>query len=305
MTRAIDVRQLRYFVAVAQERSFRRAAERLHLTQPPLSRQIAELERQLGVRLLARDTRRVQLTAAGELALREFAAALGRFDASVARVAAAAPAAGRLRLGVLYWSDLKALAGVERRLKTAGLCAGLDVHTTSSHEAVAAVQRGELDAAVVAAPTDLHRLDGTVLGTARLAAFVPAASPLARRRVLALKDLETLPPFFRFARHFNPRLHDHFTQQYEAHGFRPRELAGASEAMGVLAQIARGRGCTCMPDLAARYRYAGVVRRPLREAVTMDLALVVSPRLDPALRATLFASARRLLPAAWRRRQKT
>lgn len=297
MTRSIDIRQLRYFVAVAQERSFRRAAERLHITQPPLSRQIGALEAALGARLLARDTRRVALTAAGELALREFERIVHDFDATLERVAGAAPAAATLRLGVLYWSDLKALKGLEQELKRAGGAAALDVHTVTSHEGVAAVRRGTLDAALVAAPTETHGLPSTVVGKVRMAAFVPAASALARRRQVSLRDLNELPPFYRFRRQVNPLLHDHFARQFDAHGFRPRALAVAPEVMGVLAQIASGRGCTCMPDLASHFRYAGVARRPLRETVTMDLALVVSPRLDPAAAAALSRVARQMARA--------
>ncbi len=301
MNRRVDARQLRYFIAVAQERSFRRAAERLHITQPPLSRQISELESALGVRLLARDTRRVELTAAGELALREFENAIGRFDAALDRVAKAAPAASKLKLGVLYWSDLKALRSLEQALKRTARLPGLDVRTVASHEGVAAVRRGELDASLIAAPTETHGLPCTIVGSVRMAAFIPAASPLARRRKLSLQDPEQLPPYYRFRRHVNPLLHEHFARQLEAHGFRPGETAAAPELMGVLAQIARGRGCTCMPDLASRFRYAGVVRKPLQEKVTMDLALIVAARLDPHVKAALTKAVRQMVRRMQRR----
>jgi DNA-binding transcriptional LysR family regulator len=298
MTRSIDIRQLRYFVAVAQERSFRRAAERLHITQPPLSRQIGELESALGTRLLARDTRRVELTSTGELALREFEALVHEFDAAVERVAKSAPAASRLRLGALYWSDLKSLQGLKAALTRSGHPAGVDVHTVASHEGVAAVRRGTLDASLIAAPTETHGLPCTVVGKLRMAAFVPAASTLARRRQLSLQDLNGLPPFYRFRRQVNPLLHDHFARQLATHGFRPRALAAAPEVMGVLAQIASGHGCTCMPDLPNHFRYAGVVRRSLREDVTMDLALVISPRLNPATADLLLQAVRRMVRPA-------
>ncbi len=302
MTRAIDIRQLRYFIAVAQERSFRRAAERLHITQPPLSRQIGELESALGTRLLARDTRRVELTSTGELALREFEALVHEFDAAIDRVAKAVPAATRVRLGVPYWSEVKALRRLEGMLKLAGCAAGLDVHTVASHEGVNAVRRGNLDASIIAAPTETHGLLCSVFGTVRMAAFIPARSTLARRRRLSLQDLQQLPPYFRFRRQVNPLLHDHFARQLAAHGFRPRELAPAPELMGVMAQIASGRGCTCMPDLASSFRYAGVVRKPLREKITMDLALVVSRRLDAAVNAALLKGVRQMVRTLQHRR---
>src|SRR5512139_2520758 len=110
MNRTIDLRQLRYFVAVAEELNFRRAAERLHITQPPLSRQVGELERALGVQLLERNTKAVQLTPAGEVALQEFRTLLAACDAAMERVSNTKVAPKRrLRLGMVYWSDLAGL----------------------------------------------------------------------------------------------------------------------------------------------------------------------------------------------------
>ena len=86
--RSIDIRQLRYFLVLAEELNFRRAAERLHLTQPPLSRQIAALEQALGVALLDRSGPLTRLTAAGEQARAAFAQAVQAFDAALAGVAA-------------------------------------------------------------------------------------------------------------------------------------------------------------------------------------------------------------------------
>lgn len=297
MNRTIDLRQLRYFLAVADECSFRRAAERLHITQPPLSRQVAELEQALGVPLLVRSTRRVQLTAAGELAQREFGRLLAAVEAAVARVAGQAAAAPLLRLGVLYWIDLQALPAIERRLRAAGAAAGLAPSTMTSHESIKALRRGALDAALVVHPIDARGLDVAVVGALRLAAYVPAASKLARRRVVSLPELVEVSPFHRFRRSFNPPLHDFLLRQYEAHGFRPRQVVPALEAMGVLAQIGAGRGCTCMPEALARHRARGVAVRRLREDVFIELALVTPPRLDPMLREALCSSVRRLLPA--------
>lgn len=291
MNRAIDIRQLRYFVAVAEEASFRRAAERLHITPPPLSRQVRELERALGTPLLERNTRRVRLTPAGELARREFARLVAAFDATVARVAGQVAAQPVLRLGVPYWFDLKGLPAFERALRAAGGVSGLTVDSMNGPEAVKAVRAGRIDAALVVHPIDARGLDATVVGAVRLAAFVPAAAPLARRRLLSLHDLNAAPPFFRFRRSVNPPLFDHLARQYAAHGFRPAREAPAPEAMGVFAQIGAGRGCTCMPEPITKNRYRGVVARRLREAVSIELALVTAPPLPAPLRERLRAAA--------------
>jgi len=298
MKSAISLRQMRYFVAVAQEQSFRLAAERLHLTQPPLSRQVSELEAALGVVLLQRDSRGVRLTAAGSVALKEFRTLLAQADAALERIAAQRDALPRLRLGLMNWLDMAQLAQLEQRLQRQGLVASVESRLMPSHEAVAALQGGKLDAAMVAAPMETQGLPSTVLTQLRLAAFVPQDSALARRRQVSLRDLNQVPPFYRFRRSISPLLFDHFDRQYQAHGFVPAQEVAAPEVFGVFARIAAGQGCTCMPTALAVRRYAGVARRTLRERVTMDVALVTRPDMDAALQAALVAAARALVPAA-------
>jgi DNA-binding transcriptional LysR family regulator len=298
MSRSIDLRQLRYFVAVAEELSFRRAAERLHLTQPPLSRQVAELEAALGTVLLERDTRSVTLTAAGEVALRDFRSLLAAFDAAIERVARTKKAPKpRLRLGMVYWSDLAGLASFEQALRATALVTAVDLMSLASHESIAALKRGDLDAGLVAGPLDTQGLPHQVIGRQRQVAFVPASHPLARRRSISLHDLMQLPAFFRFRRRDNPVLYDHFARQYAAIGFRhPAEMPGEG-AMGLLAQIAAGRGATIMPRAVAARPYPGVAAIELREEISVDLLFVVGAHVDPPLRDALFALASRLVPA--------
>ena len=295
---SVSLRQMQYFVAVAEERHFGRAAARLHLTQPPLSRQVAELEATLGMPLLLREPRQLRLTPAGEHVLKEFRKLLAATEASLRRLAGLRETLPTLRLGLLNWLDLHRLAALEQRLKRAGLVAGLHGDLRPSHEALAAVQAGRLDAALVAAPVDAPGLVQVPLGRLRMMAVLCARSPLAKRRTLALDDLNDEPPFYRFRRALHPRLWDHFELQYRRHGFRPRQESPGPEVMDTLARIAAGHGCTLMPEPLAVRRYAGVVRRPLREGVTMEVALVMSATLATPLRAALGDAAAMLMPKA-------
>jgi DNA-binding transcriptional LysR family regulator len=296
MSRSIDLRQLRYFVAVAEELNFRRAAERLHITQPPLSRQVAELEAALGAALLERTKKSVQLTPAGQAALQEFRTLLAAFDAAMERVAhtQAAPRR-RLRLGMVYWSDLAGLAAFEEAAIATRLVTGVDVISLASHEAMAALKRGDLDAALVTGPQDTEGLAHRTLGRERHSAFVPQSHPLASRHRVSLHDLKELPAFFRFRRADNPLLYDHFARQYAAIGFRHPHEAPAVGAMGLLAQIAAGRGGTIMPRAIAARPYPGVAVLELDEEITVDLLLVVGAHIDASLRQTVLDLGARLI----------
>jgi len=250
LTTAISLRQMRYFVVLAQECHYGRAAQRLHMTQPPLSRQIADLEAALGVALLVRSPREVRLTDSGRLAVVEFSAVLERAQAALQSLAAQRETLPTLRLGLLNWLQLDGLPALQARLQRQGLAAAVDTELLASHEAVTALRAGHLDAALVVAPVAADGLRVQTLARLRMVALVPSSSPLARRRVLSLHDLNTAPPFYRFRRSVSPALWDHFERQYQALGYTPVQEALAGDVMGTLARIASGGGSTLMPEPA-------------------------------------------------------
>lgn len=293
--RRIDLRQLRYFLAVAEEANFRRAAERLHLTQPPLTRQIAALEQALGVRLLERDTVGTRLTRAGERAQREFGRLLAQADAAFERVARAeAEAPRRLRVGVLWWADLSVFAGFERALQAALGPTTVEPVLAPSVELLRRLRRGRLDAALIALPQTLDGLPVRNVARVEHVAVIPARHPLARRRAVRLRELATLPAFLRFRRGANPLLYDHFSRLYARAGFRPQVERQAPGTEETIAQIAAGRGCTVMPAAFARRRHPGVAARRLLDDVHLDVAMVVAPQLPSAVATALLRHAGRL-----------
>lgn len=296
--RSIDIRQLRYFLAVAEALSFRRAAERLHLTQPPLSRQIAALEAALGVALFERQAGRIRLTAAGQLARSEFAQAVSAFDAALQQVAAPALAARtRLRLGLPWWVDMSRFSAVEQALAQDTPALQIEPVLADSLELLALLQRQELDAAVLTLPLELQGLAHQRLLSLPHVALIPAAHPLARKRALHLRDLEALPAFLRFKKHRNPALWLHYQRQYDALGFRPAREIDAPGSTATIAQIAAGRGGTVMPAAFARQKYPGVLARRLLDPVHVELHLVLAEGLTPALAARLQAQSEVLAAA--------
>ncbi len=290
--RSVDIRQLRYFVAVAEELSFRRAAERLHISQPPLSRQVAALEAALGVALLQRDTRLVRLTPAGEVALREFGKVLQRFEESLCRVVSVQQAAPqRLRIGVLWWADLTSFAPFEQRLMRATGIRTIEPVVGQSVELLGLLRRGEVDAAMVVLPCRTEGMRLHPIARAHHVALIPASHRLARKRAIRMRDLEALPAFLRFRRRDNPTLYDHFSRLYRAIGFRPPREEAAQGTVATLSQIAAGRGCTVMPRIVARRSHPGVAARRLLDEVYVDIVLVTAEELEPSLQEALQRAA--------------
>jgi DNA-binding transcriptional LysR family regulator len=185
----LEVRQLRYFVAVAEELHFGRAAERLGMAQPPLSRAIRELEQQLDVLLLQRTTRQVTLTPAGRVLLRDARSALDAISAAGRRAQHAGEPAPRLRLalkpdidGGLLPRILDAYAGEEAALP-------VELVLGRFGEQAQAVRDGRADTALLLAPFDDRGLDYHPLVTEPFLLAMAAADPLASRPSLRLADL--------------------------------------------------------------------------------------------------------------------
>ncbi|AKU24376.1 LysR family transcriptional regulator [Massilia sp. NR 4-1] len=318
--RKLDTRSLQIFSAVATCLSFRQAADQLHMTQPPLNRAVRELEQRLGARLFERDTQGVALTPAGAALLPLAQHILGLLDAAEDAVRAAASgnaqrhpaqaaAAGRagqagrpvalprLRLGLTTSVE----SGLFRPFTDAlAASATLDLHFDSSPRLVAALRNGRLDAAVIALPTRSHELDVLPLGPQPMLAALPSAHPLARRRRLALRDLQDTPLFW-FERARQPAFFDHCHKVFRHHRFAPVFLREPHDHHVLLGDVAAGRGVALLPASFAALRRKGVAYRALDEGAELAVGLgLASAGTHPAL-AALRAQARRMLggePAA-------
>jgi DNA-binding transcriptional LysR family regulator len=177
----VEIRHLRYFVAVAEELNFGKAAVRLHVAQPGLSQQIKSLEADLGVRLFDRNKRRVYLTQAGSLLLAEAYAVLSRFDQCVETMRQARTGVRRATVRVGMWGEFSrswgpALVGEVRRRYPELLLA---IEAVPSAVAVRAVELGELDLGIVRAIPEHSALDRRLLAREPLGACLPKAHPLA------------------------------------------------------------------------------------------------------------------------------
>ena len=276
-----------YFAVVARERSLRRAAERLFMSEPPLSRQIRALEERLGFALFHRHSRGLCLTAEGArvlAALEPLLALQEQVFGELAQLSAAPPA---LSLGLTTAVEQGVFSPLDAALREAQ-GASPRIMRAPSPRLLRDVLRGRLDAAVVAQPLEIPELpDGfSVMPLAHaeaLVAVLPESSPLclglAEGRALTLRELSCLPLFW-FRRAENPAWFDHVLAVFRQAGFAPRLIEEAPEHDVLLARIARGEACGLFPASFAAIRREGVRYAPLEEGalLTLRLGLVADSR---------------------------
>lgn len=184
-----DVRQLRYFVAVAEERHFGRAAERLGIAQPPLSRAIRELERQLGVQLLVRTTRQVTVTPAGETLLRDARTALDAVSAAARRARNVGSPQPMLRVAIKADFDAGLLPMILEAYKSEPDALPVDLLFGSRGVQIPALRDGRADVAILPLPYDDSGVDWEPMLTEPRLLTISASDPLASRSRLRLRDL--------------------------------------------------------------------------------------------------------------------
>ena len=277
------------FLAVADALSFRQAADTLHLSQPPLSRAIRELEERLGARLFERNTQGVALTDAGRRLL-PYARKVGQLlREAQAQVARAGPLPA-LRLGLTSALEPEWFGAMAARLQAAHPDTAVSTVSDSSPRLVRQLRSGRLDAAFVALPTEATGLN--VIEVDRLAMVLAIASshPLARRRSVRLADLASEPVFW-FERARQPAFFDHCMAVFERHRFAPTRLKEPLDQHVLLSQVASGRGAAFLPRSFAALKRTGVAYRPLVEGDELSVGVgLATPQEEPDVRAMLLAA---------------
>jgi DNA-binding transcriptional LysR family regulator len=268
-----DLWQLRYFIAVAERLHFGRAAAALHISQPPLSRAIRGLEERLGVRLLARSRRRVELTPEGARYLEEARRITGQLErASQALRAMAAGEQGRLRIGFVSLADYGVLPALLKRYKAARPGVALALREMLSPEQGAALSAGELDFGLLLPPVgEGDDFDHLVVQRESFVAALPAGHRLARARGrLALRALGG-EPFVTVPREIAPGLYDMLAALAKQAGISLNVAQEAIQMQTVVSLVSSGLGVAVVPASIANLGRRGVVYRALADR---------HPRLD-------------------------
>jgi DNA-binding transcriptional LysR family regulator len=297
----MELRQLRYFVAVAEELHFRRAAARLHMAQPPLSQQIQKLERELGVELFRRTNRRVELTDAGKVLLREARQTLMHAERSAEAVRYAAKGEiGWLRIGFVGSVSYELLPYLLQEYRRRYPAVQLKLRQLTTEEQLEALETGEIDVGISRELEAEGELAARLLLRERLVVALPAAHALAGREELALSELAE-DPFIVLPRPEVPRLYDHIIHLCRAAGFTPRIAQEALQFPTILGLVSAGLGVAVVPAMVKAFRKAGVDYVALSEddAISEVVVSYRPEREPPTLPAFLEIS--RHAVARWRR----
>lgn len=286
----MELRHLRYFVAVAEELHFGRAAGHLHIVQPALSKQISMLENELGVRLLLRSRRRVELTDAG----RTFLADARNVLAQAGLAAERAAAAGRGETGVLVIGFIppalnSVLPPVLSRYRERYPGVRLVLQESANRSAVEGVQAGRIHIAFVRVPFGGSGLHTETVYEEPVIAALPGGHPLAALPEVPLAVLHG-EDFVMIPRPQEPELHDYYLGLCAAAGFSPRMVHEASTTLVAVGLVASGAGVALVPASTAVVARGGVAYRPLASpAPRFRLAAVWrrEPVPEPALRSFL------------------
>lgn len=286
----MELRHLRYFVAVAEELNFTRAAAQLHIAQPPLSQQIRQLEEELGVLLLDRTRRHVRLTDVGRAVLAEARRALARAGkvAIVARRCAQG-LAGDLDIGFSSTAPHAVLPRILRAFRSRFDSITVKLHELSSEQQLAALVAGKIDAGFIRLPAE-NAPDALVVKEILREALIvalPKGHALSRRRALPVRLLAGAP-FIRFPRHVAPGLYDQIDSMCSRAGFRLRVVQEALQIPTTIGLVGAGLGIAIVPQSISALHPEHVVYRPLRPAVTTAMGVAYEKENpSPVLRAFL------------------
>jgi DNA-binding transcriptional LysR family regulator len=268
----MELRHLRYFVATAEELSFTRAAEKLHLAQPSLTRQIRNLEEEIGVRLLDRSKKHVSLTEEGISFLVDARRVLALAEESV-RAVQRLSRGEATQLNIAYPANtigdlLPDMLGVFRQSFPQ---VALNLFEMTPAEQFSALEARKIDLGFVGRrfSAAAKNLQWASIGRHATVAVLPANLPLAKRRCIRLKDLKPLF-FVGMSEKTSPAFHEWLHETCQQAGFTPRILQDAELEAGLITLVREGLGVTLAREQIKKLPHEGVALRPLAPPVKTD-----------------------------------
>lgn len=290
----IELRQFRQFVAVAEELSFRRAAARLNMSQPPLTMAVKAIEAAVGKTLLERSRHHVRLTGAGYRFLDEARRILAQAERAIEVARRASP--GVLRLSHLASASFGVLPTLLRRFHRDYPDIELHVTSAGTFRQVELLRRGEIELALIRVPIEDSRgLKVTVLCEERMLIAVPADHPLAARRSVRLEMLAA-EPFISYPPPEGPSFEGAFVTACQRRGFYPRVVQHATQMATKLSFVSSGLGVSLVPGSMRAVTLPNVAYLAIEEGRTplgYALALAAPTKADNPAIAAFVATATR------------
>lgn len=278
----MELRHLRYFVAVAREQSFTRAAKKLHIAQPPLSRQIQQLEEELGVELINRNSRPAYLTDAGRLLYEQAVQVLDRIEEMRAMMRRLQQAErGRFGIGFVGSTLYGKLPEVIRRYRAARPGVEAALVELTSLEQTAALKEGRIDVGFGRIPHDDPAIVRHLLRNERVIAVLPLGHPLLEHPgPLRLRDLKD-EPLVIYPRAPRPSYADQVLAMFRAQDITLHSVTEVRELQTALGLVAAQAGMTLVPAGVRQLRRDGVAYRDLDEDSATS-PIIMSHRRDDA-----------------------
>ncbi len=286
----MEFRQLKYFIAVAEELNIGRAAARLHISQPPLTRQIQQLEEEFGAQLFLRTSRGVELTQAGEMLLRDARNIRDLMTQAVERVREAGQGKlGKMDIGIFGSGILDVIPKVLHAFRASHPDVQIALHTMSKKEQIEALRQHRIVAAFNRMLAPLPDISSETVLLEKIMVAVNNKHPIAGKSAISLRELDGLPLIL-FPSGARPSFIDKVWALCVAEGFEPKIAQEVGDAPTSIALVAAGFGLSLVPEAATSLSVPGVVYRPLQNApdAVIDLSCIYrTDETSPILQAFL------------------
>ncbi|CAG9178230.1 Hca operon transcriptional activator HcaR [Cupriavidus laharis] len=271
----MELRHLRYFIAVADELSFTRAAQRLHTAQPSLSQQIRNLEDEIGTPLLERTRRKVELTAAGKVFLAEARQVLSQADRAVERARLAGQQAGAtVTIGFVPAAEIRIFPVILPRLRLQFPNVNVELRSLPTHELEQALLQGDVDVAFMRDPVHSAELTREVVLIEPMVVLLPCAHPLAKLDRIPPRRLSG-EPFISTNPLYSGQVHTAAEGFFAEHKLECNVAQVATNILLNLNLVGMGLGFALLPEYAASLTSGAICARPLEgEAPTVELLMV-------------------------------
>lgn len=261
----MELRHLRYFVTLAEELHFGRAAERLHIAQPPLSQQIRQLEVELGFQLFHRTKRTVQLTEAGQVFLGEVQQIFQQLDRAiqVGRKTSRGEM-GQLVVGFVSSTAYNVLPTILRTFRTHVPDVSLELHELSTEQQLQWLREGRIDVGFLRPPVDEDTFSVATIYQEPLVVALPEAHPLANGASVSLRSLSS-ELFIFFPRSIAPGLYDQIISLCQQADFSPTVAQEAMQMQTIVSLVAAEMGIAIVPESLQHLQRTGVVYKAIQE----------------------------------------